>query len=357
MKKLFASALSLAFLIAPVFTGPSHAAKGFSGLSFQSEYFERHPVYVNAFKPFFDATREKFSGKLSFDYFANTALFPLIESFDAVSDGRVDFGSVRASMLPGKLNLLGVLDTPNMCPTAIVGSLVAYDLIQKFPEIRAEFPSNTINFTTWASAATQIHTRKPVTSLADLAGMKIIVWDSPSLEYMKALGANPIRLNAADTYLAMSKGMAEAVCCPLAPVKALKITEVCKHHLMINLFTSNFIQQAYKPLWDSLPEDMRTWLSEQGGRKLALEVGIALDAGAKADSEWMKSHGHEFRNLTAEDHAALQKIMEPFLENWRSQVIKTFDPARVDEIINYAKERSKFYMEEVNSGKYGDFSI
>ena len=355
LKKFGALALILALGGMLTFSGEAVAAKGFKHLSFMGGYMEKHPTTVNVFKPFIEAAEKQFNGQLSFDYFSTNALYPESESFNAVTDGRVDIGEVRPALFPGKMNLLGVVALPGMCPNAIVGSLVAEEIIQKFPEVRAEFPPNSVHFTSWASAAYQIHSIKPIRNAQELKGKKIIVWDATTLEFVKALGANPIRMSSPDTYLALSKGMADGVLCPLAPLRSYKITESTKHHLILNLGVNTFSLEANKDLWDSLPDDMRAWLTQEGGLKMAEACGKSLEDGAKEDTAWMEAQGHTFHYLTDEERAAILAPLASFAETWEKVDCKDMDPKLVEEVLSFARERSKFYTEQVRAGVYGDY--
>jgi len=227
LKKSTILVLALTLLAGGILlTADTGHTKGFQHLSFMGSYMERHPTPVNVWmKNFFPDAIAKFDGKLSFDYFSANKLYPELEGIEALKDGRVDFGCVRPSLFPGQMNLLSVVAIPGMAPNAIVGSLVTQELIDKFPAVRAELPGNTVPFVGWASAAYQIHTLQPVKSLAELKGKKIIVWDATTLEIVKTLGANPIRLTSTDTYLSLSKGMGDGVLCPLAPVRSYKIND------------------------------------------------------------------------------------------------------------------------------------
>lgn len=352
---LLAAALVMGALMC---TGTAEAAKNFKHLSFMGSYVEKHSTVVNLWLPYFKATEEKFGGKLSFDYFAVNALCPEAETPQAITDGRLDFGTIRPTVYPGKFNLVNVVNIPGMCPNAIVGSLVSEDVIRKFPEAMAELPPNTVHFTSWASAAYQIHTIKPVKTLEDLKGAKIIVWDSVVLEIIKALGGNPIRMSSPDTYLALSKGMGDGVICPLAPLKSYKITEATKYHLMLNAGVQNFIMDTNKDLWDSMPDDMKAYLTQTGGMEMALGVGKSLEDGAKADTEWMKKQGHTFFYLTDEERASFLAPLKGFADQWKETCKGAgIDAALVDAVYNYALERSKFYTEEMKAGKYGDYQM
>ena len=349
---MLAAALALGGMC--VFAGSAEAAKGFKGLSFMGGYPAKHPTAAHVWKPWIKSVDEKFGGKLTFDYFSTNELYPETESFFAVNDGRVDFGVVRPSVYPGRMNLLGAVALPGMCPNALVGSLVTEDVIEHFKEVRDEFPPNSVHFFGWASAAYQIHTVKPIRNVEELKGKKIIVWDATTLEWVKAMGANPIRMSSPDTYLALSKNMADGVLCPLAPLKSYKITEATKYHLILDLGVNTFAMEANKDLWDSIPQDMRGWLSSEGGMKMAEACGKSLEDGAMADTKWMEAQGHQFFYLTGAEGEAALAPLAPFTDVWKNKECKGMDPRVVDEVLRYTRERSKFYTEAVYSGKYGD---
>jgi len=347
--RIFAAALALGGLLFGA--GEVEAAKGFRDLMFVGNYMERHPTVTKVWKPLFAKAEKAFDGRLSFDYYAANVLYPEAEGPMAVGDGRVDFACLLPAVYPGRFNLLGVMALPGLVPDAITGSLLMEDLIRTFPEIRAEMPENTVHFTAWTSAAYQIHTLNPVKSLKELEGCKIIAWDATCIEMMKALGANPIRVNATDTYMALSKGMADGVICPLAPLRSFKITEATRHHLMLNVFVQGFMMEANKSLWDDMPEDMKAFLSKEGSMTAALAVGRSLEDGVKADTVWMEGQGHAFYPLPEEEKALFAEKTRGFVELWRKDC-RSLDPALVDKVYDYARKRSAFYASEVKAGTY-----
>lgn len=358
-KKSTVLVLAPALLVAGMlFMADMAQTKGFQHLSFMGAYVERHPTVLNVWlKPFFTDAEAKFGGKLSFDYFASNSLYPESEGMAALTDGRVDFGCVRPAVFPGKMNLLGVVAIPAMAPNAIVGSLVTQELIDKFPAVRAELPKNTVPFVGWTSASYQIHTLKPTKSMAELKGKKIIVWDAITLEVVKALGANPIRMTGTDTYLALSKGMGDGVICPLAPLRSYKISEAAKYHLILNVGVNTFVVMAHKPLWESMPQDMREWLTAESGMKMALAIGKSLEDGAKADIKWMEAQGHEFFYLNAEERTQFLAPLGAFIDKWANEECKGIDPALVKEVLKFTQERVKFHTEQMRAGVYGDYRM
>lgn len=360
LKKWSMGAVALALGSLLSLAGPAFAADAGSEpvrLSFLGGYLEKHPVTTEVFQTFMAAAEKQFGGRLIFKYFTTNSLYSETEAYAAVSDGRADMGQIRPALFPEKTKLLGVVALPGMCPNALVGSLVVEDLIRKFPEVRAELPGNTVHFTSWASDSYQIHSVKPIRTREDLKGKKIAVWDNPTLEIVKALGAQGVRMSSTDTFLALSRGMVDGVLCPTAPLRSYKLTSDAKYHLILGLGVNTFIEEINRKSWDSLPADMKKWISDQGGMKMAEAIGKSLEKGAMDDVEWMKSQGHEFIVLNDEERSEFLAPLDVLVKEWHQQVCRTVNPKVVDKVYTYARERSKYYTEQVHAGKYGDYGL
>ena len=357
--KFRAAALALGALLAFPVSGLA-AADGSSQvktLSFMGGYLETHPVTQEVFKPFMDAAEKKSGGKLSFRYFTTNSLYAENEAFSAISDGRADVGQIRPVFFPKQMRLLSVVSLPGMCPNALVGSLVMEELIEKFPEVRAELPAGTVHLTSWASASYQLHSTMPIRSRDDLKGKKIAVWDNFTLKMVEALGAHGIRMSSTDTFIALSRGMVDGVLCPLAPIRSYKLSEDAKYHLLLGLGVNTFTEEFNKKSWDALSGDMKKWISSEGGMKMAEACGRALETSAFADVEWMKSQGHEFITLTDAERSEFLAPLDVFIKGWKTEFCKGLDAGLVDRVYKFARERSRYHMEQMRAGKYGDYTI
>lgn len=326
-------------------------------LSFLGGYLEKHPTTTEVFKPFIDAAAKKFDGRLVIEYFTTNSLYSETEAFSAVSDRRADIGQVRPALFPEQMKLLGVVALPGMCPNSLVGSLVVEELIQKFPEVRAELPRNTVHFTSWASDSYQIHSTKPIRNKEELKGKKIAVWDNLTMQIVEAFGAKGVRMSSTDTFVALSRGMVDGVLCPMAPLRSYKLSNDAKYHLMLGLGVNTFTEEINKKSWDSLPADMKKWLSAQGGLPMAQAIGKSLVNGAMADIAWMKTQGHEFFVLSDAERRDFLAPLDVFAENWKKEVSKDVDPKLVDKVYAFVRERSQYHTEKMHAGAYGDYDI
>ncbi len=215
----------------------------------------------------------------------------------------IDIGSNYCGRNPGKFLLNTVMELPMIVPGAEGGSLVTWELYNKFPEWQAEYKDVKMLWQ-WASATYQLHTiKKLVRTLDDLKGMKIIGWTPKLLEIMKFLGASPLQIASTDTYLALQRGMADGVMCPLAPVRSYKISDATKYHTVTDVNTGPFWAGVNMDAWKELPADLQKVFEENTGANMARESGKTLDDGAAAGAAWMKAQGHKFYVLSEKERA------------------------------------------------------
>ncbi len=346
--------LSISALMVSLYGGYAQAAN-FNNMSFQPNYPENHPVSKNVFFPFYDKVKIDLNNNASFNHFSNGQLYPESDSYNVLNDGRVDFGVLRTGFFPGKMEALNFLSIPGLVPNALIGSLVTRDAVQKFPELLKVMPQNSVPFTIWSSAQNQIHANTPITSLEDIKGKKLIVWTADTMEIAKALGANPIRLSPPDTYLSLSKGMADGVLCPNAPLLTFKISEVAKHHYLINLNSETFSMGVFNALWNDFPPEYQEYF-KKAGYNMSEEIGIAFLEGEQKDIKFLKENGHTIITSSDADKAKIDELFAPKKQEW-VDFMQSEGYANAPEILSYIEERVEFYSDEYNKGTYGSYIL
>ena len=345
--------LAAAFALGGVlFPSPAVAAGKPVELAFMGCYVEEHPAVASVWKPFFKAAEEAFAGQIAFRYFSENMLYSnQAEAAQGISDGRAAFGCIRPSVHPDIYRLLGVINVPGLVPNAVVGSLVLEDIIAKFPAVRAELPKNSTHFTSWTSAAYQIGTVEPVHTLAELKGRKIIVWDAVSHALVRELGAEPVRVSPADSYWTFKRGLADGILCPLPPLRAYKLTEMVKHHLLLDAMVQGFVEEVNLKQWEAMPKDMKAWFRTEGGSRMALALGRALENGVKADRAAMEAAGHAFCSVAEVDRPAFKSALDTVTGRWKEHC-RELDPKLVDAVLSYARERAAYHSAAFEAGKY-----
>ena len=335
-------------LVVP-FQGIGYAGGKTFDLTFTTAYFDKHPTVRNAFIPWMKQLKEMSGGKLNLEYYNPNTLGPDKDNYDSTVDGIVDIGSQYNGRNPGKFPIAEVMELPLIVPCAEAGSLTTWDLYEKYPEWRAEYPNVKILWQ-WTSATYQLHTtKKMVKTSDDLKGMKIICWSPKLMEIMKALGASPIQVAPPDTYLALQRGMAEGVLCPLAPVKSFKISDAAKYHTIVDLCVGPFWAAANLQVWESLPADLQKMLVDTTGMKMASASGKTLDEGAAEDSQWLKEHGHEFYVLPEAEKASWLDKLQYMRADWVKKM-KANGVANAQDILDDAVRLGAEYAKTTGRG-------
>lgn len=303
-------AIALLFLAAPAWSANKFELK------FACEYMDKHPTSINAFIPWIKNMGELSQGRLQIQFYNPNAICPATQAYPSTVAGAVDIGASGTIWMPGKFNLSEVTELPFLFNGAESASLTMWELYKRFPEWREESKEVKMLWQ-WASALFQLHTvKKPVRTLEDVKGLKIISWTAPLNNLIRMLGANAVDGKPTDTYLALERGMADGVFCPLAPLRSFKISDAAKHHTIVNLNASGFWGGMNQAKWDSLPPDLQKLITESTGDKMAQWAGKSLDEGAIQDSKWMKDKKHSFYVLGPEEKEKWREMVKPITEEW-----------------------------------------
>jgi len=281
-----------------------------------SEYPDKHPTVRNGWFPWIEDLKKQTNGGLVIQFFNPNTLVPQKEAYDALISGAADMIFNVTWRNQGKFPLADVIALPMLFNGAEAGSLTIWDLYNAYPEWREEYKDMKLLWQ-WTSATVNLHTKRtPVKTLADLQGMKIIGWNPRNLDMIKSLGANPIEIGPPDTYLALERGMADGVMCPIAPMRAFKISDAAKYHTIIDLNLDSFYAGINWKKWSSLPDEYKSILEKTTGRHMAQVSGKTLDDGAIADSAWMKKQGHTFYVLPKEEKKMWRAKLKYMDEAW-----------------------------------------
>lgn len=310
-------------------------------LSLVSEYMDKHPSIINGLIPWINSIGEKTEGKVKITYYNPNTLCPQKDTYDSTVSGMVDIGNSYCGYYPGKFPLNSLMELPLIAPGAEAGSLVTWELYKKYPEWQKEF-QDTKMLWQWASATFNLHTtKKQVKTLEDLKGMKIIGWTPNNLEILRLLGANPIEMTSTDTYLALERGTADGVLCPIAPLKSYKISDAAKYHTIVDISVGPFFGVMNQEKFDSLPADIQKLLEETTGENMARVYGQTLDQGASNDAKWLKENGHEFYVVPEAELERWFEAIKPMHEKWvKDMEAKGYANAQeiLDQAISLGKE-------------------
>jgi TRAP-type C4-dicarboxylate transport system substrate-binding protein len=252
------------------------------------------------------------NGQVTIKTYPGGTLLGAKEMMDGVIAGQADIGNLCMAYQPGRFIVTNATSLPLGIPDARVGSLVLWDLYQKYqPEAFGQVKVLTM-FTT---APANIMSKTPVRSLDDIQGLDLRA-SGGAAQILKAWGANQVGMPMSATPEALQKGVVQGLFSSLEVMKDLKFAESCGYVTMTDTVIYPFAVVMNMARWKALPADVQKVMED-----LALEqaewTGNYMDQHVKASMEWsVKEHNVEVIELDADAKAAWDQKLQFITDKW-----------------------------------------
>ena len=160
--------------------------------------------------------------------------------------------------------------------------------------------------------------KKPVNSIADIAGMKIRSGGGISEASAKALGASPLVKPAPESYEILASGVADGTFFPAESIRSFNLDKVVKH---ATIFPGGFYSSAFgffmnEEKWNKLSKQDQDAINSVSGEALARLAGQAWDAADKGGMEALRAAGVNIQQASPAFIAEVRTRTEPLANNW-----------------------------------------
>lgn len=157
---------------------------------------------------------------------------------------------------------------------------------------------------------------RPITEPDDLKGLKIRIPSDPMAnDIFTTLGANPVPIPFAETYLALQQGVADGQENPAVNIHSQKFHEVQKYLSMSHHKYEFLPFLASDVTWASLSEAERSVLTEAAKETTAFQRDFAAEANVERLAD-MRAAGITISEI---DTAAFQQAVTPVYNKWRAR--------------------------------------
>lgn len=235
---------------------PQHHFKGIAS-------FSSSPVYKARAKPFWANIEKETNGKITADLLTIDQLgFKGDEVFRMLKMGLFDFVTNVMSYGAGDdprneaLDLAGVAqDIPDLSSMAKSYRPVIDKLYKEKYNLKT--------LAVWPIGPVVIWCNKPVSSLADLKGLKVRGFNKTMSDFLKSAGATPVSMSFGDMVTALDRGTID--CAVTSPHSGLKagVAEVTTHILPITLGWATVIEAFNVGTWNRLDKATQEYLSKK----------------------------------------------------------------------------------------------
>jgi TRAP-type C4-dicarboxylate transport system substrate-binding protein len=251
-------------------------------------------------------------GKVAIQTFPGSTLLDAKNMMDGVIAGTADIGCLCMAYQPGRFLVTNSTSLPLNFANAKVASLVLWDLYLKYkPE---EF-SKVKALTMFACAPSNIMSKKPVKTMADIKGLPLRA-SGGAAEILKAWEANVVGMPQSDVPEALQKGVIQGQFSSLEVMKDFKYAETCKFVTMTNTVIYPFAVVMNMDSWKKLPKDVQKVMDDMA-KEQSEWTGVYMDNQVNVAMDWSKKTQQvEVIQLSAQDKAQMNKLLEPITKKW-----------------------------------------
>jgi TRAP-type C4-dicarboxylate transport system substrate-binding protein len=260
-----------------------------------------------------DEVGKRTNGRVKMNVYPGATLMPPQQIYDGITKEVADIGYGIFAYHRGRFPLTEVIDLPLGYKDPRVPSRMINEYYEKFKP--KELEDVKVLFLE-AHGRNIISTKKPVSRLSDLQGVKIRS-TGLSTKIVTALGGSAVGLPITDAYDAMSKGVIEGILLDWGGLLNYRLGDVIKYHIESPGAASTvaFYTAMNKDKWNSLPPDIQAIIDKLDQEWIERVSQKWADWESTGKAELLKNGG-KIITLSEEDSELWREKMKPILDDY-----------------------------------------
>lgn len=240
-----------------------------------------------------------------------------------LEDGIADIVWTVAGYTPGRFPQGEAFELPFMMTNAEATSRAYWEYAEANMLDKEYAPFKVIGL--WVHGPGLIHSKKPITTPADLNGVKLRAPTRVTNKFFTELGATPIGMPVPAVPEGLSKGVIDATVIPWEVTGALKVPELVHNHTEFgdaSLYTTTFIFAMNKDKYNALPDDLKAVIDANSGAEVSAWAGktmAASDAPSRAKAVEMGNNIVELNEAQVAEWKAAAASQEA---DWVAEMTK-----------------------------------
>lgn len=283
-----------------------------------------HGINAKMWPRFVEMIEEATGGKVTAEL--KLGLGPPPAQMDLVMDGATDASIIFHGYQPGRFVTTKLIELPGYEGSAEEASVAYWHAYEAHLSAANEHRGvKLMGLITHGPA--QLHSNTTVTSLDQVAGMKVRIPGGVGGDVGAALGATGIKVPAPKVYETLASNAADGVVMPIEARRGFKLTEVAKNVYWMpgGLYRGSFALIMNEEAFADLPEDLQQALDDKVfGEPLSRMGGAMWDEIDQSGLELTKTTGGNAIHLaTGADIATFQDISAQVREKVIAEVSAT----------------------------------
>jgi TRAP-type C4-dicarboxylate transport system substrate-binding protein len=266
--------------------------------------------------PWIKTIEKHTGGKLKIKIYPGSTLGKPQAQYDMAQRGVADITWGLLGYTPGRFPLATVMELPFISPSAEIGSRMVQRLYD-MGYLKSEF-SNVKLLALGMPPNMDLHTNKKlVKTLADLKGMKIRTPSALMGKVIKLWGGVPVPLPAPEIYLALERGVIDAVLLDPLTLMGVRANEVTKYHTKIGVSAPVFFFAMNQKTWVQLPPDIQKVIDKFSGEYWGADInGVIAHRASLGVLKKLEQTGHTVYSLPQAELQRWQEAAVPVFDEW-----------------------------------------
>jgi TRAP-type C4-dicarboxylate transport system substrate-binding protein len=274
-------------------------------------------------KPWGEKIEKESGGRIKVQQFDAMALGGTPpQLYDQAKDGVVDIVWTVLGYTPGRFLRSEAFELPFVLRgsgESLSRAFWDYSAAHNFAEFQQVRP-----LALWVHGPGVFHmTKKPITRMEDLAGIKIRAGNRQVGRFVENLGATAVQLPTSGIGDALSKGVVEGTMLPYEVVPTLKVHELTKFTSETEgtiMYSQTFILAMNKNSYEKLPADLKKVIDNNSGVETSAWAGKVQSDSDTPSKKIVLDRGNKVNVISANEVARFQLAATNTIDRWVEDV-------------------------------------
>lgn len=277
-----------------------------------------HPIAQGMVK-FAELVKEKSGGKIIVKTFPGSVLGGDVQMLSSLQGGTVEFTAMNTGILQNQIKEFAVVDFPFLFGNAAEVDAVMDGPFGKF--LADKLPTKGLVGLGYFDLGFRnvTNSKRPITKLEDIAGLKLRVLQSPIyIDTFAALKANPVPMAFSEVYTAMEQKTIDGQENPFTVISSNKLNEVQKYiSATRHIYNPQSVLMS-KKAWDKLSKQEQDIMVAAGKEASVHQRKVSRDAEAAAIVNIKKTS--EVNELAPAEIARIRAAVKPVVDKYSKDV-------------------------------------
>ncbi len=308
MKKLLLVLIS-AFFVMGLFSDAIAKTKWDLHLNYPAGNFHSRGA-----QQFADRVKAATGGELTIVLHPGSSLgFKGPELLRALAEGQLAAAEIPTGMVEGDAPVLALTAQPFISTNAFEQRLLYQLSKETYKKVLKRFNQITLYTSVWPFSG--IYTQRPITSEADLKGLKMRVYDGTGLSFGKATGIAARKMPFSEVYPAMKAGLLDSMYTSSVSGVDAKAWEVLKYFTPINIVGPVNMINVNLDIWNQLPKNIQATVLEIAAQMEDEMWNLAGDMDRKSRAK-LKENGMTLTPVDKKFRTELNAIGDKLRKDW-----------------------------------------